>query len=80
MVVAWVITLPMAGLVGAATWWIGDVAGGGLAGALAMVAVLVAASALMYVRSRRQPVNADNVNDDWPEPAAVLSPGVPVAV
>jgi inorganic phosphate transporter, PiT family len=80
MVVAWVITLPMAGLVGASTWWIGDVAGGGLAGALAMVVVLVAASALMFFRSRRQPVNADNVNDDWPEPSAVLAPVGPVAV
>jgi PiT family inorganic phosphate transporter len=80
MVAAWVITLPMAGLVGAVTWWIGDLAGGGLTGALAMVAVLVTASALMFVRSRRQPVNADNVNDDWPEPAAVLTPVEPIAV
>jgi PiT family inorganic phosphate transporter len=80
MVVAWVITLPMAGLVGAATWWIGDLAGGGLPGAVAMVVALVAASALMFVRSRRQPVNADNVNDDWPEPAAVLAPVEPIAV
>jgi inorganic phosphate transporter, PiT family len=80
MVVAWVITLPMAGLVGAATWWIGDIAGGGLTGAVAMVAVLILASALMFVRSQRQPVNAHNVNDDWPEPSAVLAPGEPVAV
>jgi inorganic phosphate transporter, PiT family len=80
MVVAWVITLPMAGVVGAATWWIGDVAGGGLSGAVAMVAVLLLASALMYVRARRQPVNSDNVNDDWPEPSSVLAPGEPVPV
>jgi PiT family inorganic phosphate transporter len=80
MVVAWVITLPMAGLVGAATWWIGDLAGGGLAGALVMVVVLVAASALMFLRSRRQPVNADNVNEDWPEPVAVLAPVDAMAV
>jgi inorganic phosphate transporter, PiT family len=80
MVVAWVITLPMAGLVGAATWWIGDLAGGGLSGAVAMVVVLVAASALMFLRSRRQPVNADNVNEDWPEPAAVLAPVDAMAV
>jgi PiT family inorganic phosphate transporter len=80
MVVAWVITLPMAGLVGAATWWIGHLAGGGLAGALAMVVVLVAASALMFLRSRRRPVNADNVNEDWPEPAAVLAPVDAMAV
>ena len=80
MVVAWVITLPMAGLVGAATWWIGDVAGGGLTGATAMVVVLLIASALMYLRARRQPVNSANVNDDWPEPTSVLAPGEPVAV
>ena len=29
MVVAWFITLPMAALVGAAMWWIGNVVGGG---------------------------------------------------
>jgi PiT family inorganic phosphate transporter len=80
MVVAWVITLPMAGLVGAACWWIGDVAGGGLTGAAAMVVVLLVASALMFVRSRREPINSDNVNDDWPEPSSVLAPGEPVAV
>jgi hypothetical protein len=40
----------------------------------------VAASALMFLRSRRQPVNADNVNEDWPEPAAVLAPVDAMAV
>ena len=39
--------------------------GGGLAGALVMVAILVVASGLMYARSRRHPITADNVNDDW---------------
>jgi PiT family inorganic phosphate transporter len=79
MVVAWVITLPMAGLVGAVTWWIGDVSGGGLTGALVMVAVLLVASGLMFVRSRREPVTAHNVNDDWPEPSSVLAPTDKVA-
>ncbi|WP_151084578.1 inorganic phosphate transporter [Nocardioides cynanchi] len=80
MAVAWAITLPMAGLVGAATWWIGHAAGGGLAGALLMVAVLLVAAGLMYVRARRRPVNADNVNDDWEDPSAVLAPVEPIAV
>ena len=79
MAVAWFITLPMAALVGAATWEIGDVTGGGLAGALVMVAILVVASGLMYARSRRHPVTADNVNDDWEDPSAVLAPSEPVA-
>jgi inorganic phosphate transporter, PiT family len=79
MVVAWVITLPMAALVGATTWWIGHAAGGGLTGALAMVTVLVLVCGLMFLRAQRQPVTAHNVNDDWPEPSSVLLPKSPVA-
>ena len=79
MAVAWFITLPMAALVGAATWEIGDTTGGGLAGALVMVAILVVASGLMYARSRRHPITADNVNDDWDGPPTVLEPSEPVA-
>ena len=79
MVVAWLITLPMAALVGAVMWWIGDLTGGGLAGALVIVVILVVASGLMYVRSRRHPVTADNVNDEWEDPSAVLAPSEPVA-
>jgi PiT family inorganic phosphate transporter len=79
MVVAWVITLPMAGVVGAATWWIGHVVGGGLAGALVMVAILVVASGALWARARRRPITAHNVNDDWEDPAAVLAPAQPVA-
>jgi hypothetical protein len=45
-----------------------------------MVVVLLVASALMFVRSRREPINSANVNDDWPEPSSVLAPGEPVAV
>ena len=79
MAVAWFITLPMAALVGAATWEIGNAVGGGLVGAIVMVAILVVASGLMYVRSRRNPVTAENVNDDWEDPSSVLEPSDPVA-
>jgi inorganic phosphate transporter, PiT family len=65
MVVAWVITLPMAGLVGAATWWIGDVVGGGLVGACLIVALLVAASSYIFFRARHPPVTSGNVNEEW---------------
>jgi PiT family inorganic phosphate transporter len=65
MVVAWVITLPMAGLVGALTWWIGDVVGGGLPGAVLIVVILVAAASFIFFRAHHQPVTSDNVNDEW---------------
>jgi PiT family inorganic phosphate transporter len=79
MAVAWFITLPMAALVGAATWELGNAVGGGLVGALVMVTILVVAAGFMYARSRRHPVTADNVNDAWEDPSAVLEPSDPVA-
>jgi PiT family inorganic phosphate transporter len=79
MAVAWFITLPMAALVGAATWALGNAVGGGLLGALVMVALLVVAAGFMYARSRRHPITAENVNDAWEDPAAVLAPSETVA-
>jgi PiT family inorganic phosphate transporter len=79
MAVAWFITLPSAALVGAATWEMGNLTGGDLAAALVMVALLLAASGLMYARSRRHPITAENVNDDWEDPSSVLAPAEPVA-
>jgi PiT family inorganic phosphate transporter len=64
MVIAWVITLPAAALVGAAMWWIGDLVGGALGGILMFVLLVVVATA-MYLRSRRSSVGAHNVNDEW---------------
>ncbi|AEV82987.1 inorganic phosphate transporter [Actinoplanes sp. SE50] len=69
MVAAWSITLPAAALVGAVMWWLGDLVGG-LGGALLIFAVLVALSVFMYLRSRREPVDQHNVNDEWDTPAA----------
>ncbi len=73
MVLAWMITFPMAAVVGAITWWIGDLVGG-LAGAFAVFAILVGLSAVMYVRSRRAPVDHNNVNDDWDGASAASTP------
>jgi inorganic phosphate transporter, PiT family len=69
MVVAWVITMPMAGLVGAAMWWVGDTIGG-VAGALVMVAILVALSFYLWLRSRLAPINPENVNSAWDDQPA----------
>jgi inorganic phosphate transporter, PiT family len=64
MVAAWLITLPAAGLVGAVMWWIGHLVGG-VAGAIVIFAVLIAAAAAVYARSRRAPVDHTNVNAEW---------------
>jgi PiT family inorganic phosphate transporter len=73
MVAAWVITLPMAGLVGAAMWWIGDTIGG-VGGALVMVGILIALSFYMWLRSRLAPINHDNVNNAWDDELAAETP------
>ena len=68
MVLAWLITLPAAGIVGALMWWAGHLIGG-LAGALVVFLVLIASATAMWLRSRRIPVGEHNVNDDWVPPA-----------
>jgi PiT family inorganic phosphate transporter len=59
MVIAWVLTLPAAAVVGALA---GELASQGTAGTVivALVAVIIAGG--IYLASRRNPVNADNVN------------------
>ncbi len=66
MVIAWLITLPSAGIAGAVTWFIGHSVGG-LLGALLVFAILIALSGVMFVYSRRNRVDHRNVNDDWVE-------------
>ncbi|ALD11838.1 inorganic phosphate transporter [Clavibacter capsici] len=69
MVVAWIITLPAAALVGAVMWWLGHLVGGA-AGGIAMTLVLVAVAITVYVRSRKDDVGAHNVNDEWSDDTA----------
>ena len=75
MILAWMITLPAAGVVGAAMWWIGHLVGG-VAGAVTVFVLLIAASAGMWWRSRRIPVDHQNVNDDW---STTTPPAAPAA-
>ncbi|GAA3395168.1 inorganic phosphate transporter [Cryptosporangium minutisporangium] len=65
MVTAWLITIPSAATVGALLWFIADLLGGGLLGAVVVFGLLCAAAGAMYLRSRLAPVNAGNVNDEW---------------
>ncbi|HEY0227733.1 MAG TPA: anion permease [Mycobacterium sp.] len=64
MAVAWLVTLPLAGLVGAVTYYIVHLIGG-YPGAIIGFLLLVAVSAVIYVRSRKNKVDQNNVNDDW---------------
>lgn len=64
MAIAWVVTLPAAGLVGALCWALAHFIGG-WQGILVVFAILVAASAWMWLHSRKQAVTADNVTEEW---------------
>ena len=64
MVLAWLITLPMAGIVGAVMWVFGHLIGG-LPGAVAVFLVLTMTATWMFLQSRKSPVDHRNVNDDW---------------
>ncbi|OBG95631.1 inorganic phosphate transporter [Mycobacterium sp. E3251] len=64
MGVAWLVTLPLAGLVGAVTYWIVHYVGG-YPGAIVGFALLIAVSATIYIRSRKVKVDHKNVNAEW---------------
>ncbi len=65
MVAAWLITLPSAAVVGAIMWYLGHVVGGGVTGAVVVFVVLVAFAVFMFLRSRINPVDHNNVNEEW---------------
>jgi inorganic phosphate transporter, PiT family len=63
MAVAWLVTLPAAGLVGALAWKGADLIGG-QSGVIVVFLVAAAGAGAIYLASRRAPVNSSNVNDD----------------
>ncbi|MFJ5921082.1 anion permease [Kitasatospora sp. NPDC092948] len=73
MVVAWLLTLPAAALVGALAYWVA--AGiGGTAGVVVIFVALILASVAFFAASRYPAVTPENVNAAWtgsvaPEPA-----------
>ena len=60
MLFAWLLTLPCAGLVGGAAALL---AGGGIAGVIALLALLVVACLVIYAISRRNKISHHNVTD-----------------
>jgi PiT family inorganic phosphate transporter len=77
MVIAWVLTLPAAAVVGAVA---GEVAGEGLVGTVLVALVALVVAIGIYLASRRRPVTASNVNDVPASvtPASPASPAVAV--
>jgi PiT family inorganic phosphate transporter len=65
MGIAWLITMPCAGVVGAVCWFIAHALGGGYLGVTVVAALLIAAASFMFIRSRRTAITPDNVNDEW---------------
>jgi PiT family inorganic phosphate transporter len=78
MVAGWLLTLPAAAVVGAVVWYIGHAFGtsgsGSVTGSLVEFAILIALAGYIYLRSRRQPVDAQNVNAEWDDGVAVSQP------
>lgn len=65
MFIAWAITVPAAAIVGAVCLWIDSAFGAGMLGAYVVFGLLVVASTVIFLLSRRKPVDHSNVNDDW---------------
>jgi PiT family inorganic phosphate transporter len=73
MVAAWLITLPSAAVVGALMWYIAHLLGG-VVGGIAVFLLLCVAAAGLWLRSRVEPIHADNVNDKWSEQTPTRTP------
>jgi PiT family inorganic phosphate transporter len=69
MATAWVFTLPSAALVGAGAYALAHVIGG-TTGVIVDLLILVAVAAGIYLRSRGNKVDHNNVNDEWTGSAA----------
>jgi PiT family inorganic phosphate transporter len=77
MATAWIFTLPSAGIVGAAAYYLAHSIGGST-GVVIDIVILIAIAGFIYWRSRGSKVDPNNVNDEWtgsvapsePEPAA----------
>lgn len=78
MAAAWLITLPSAAVVGAICWALAHLIGG-LAGVLVVFAALIAFAIFMYIRSRKEPVDAANVTAEWDENSDAAVAEIPAA-
>jgi PiT family inorganic phosphate transporter len=78
MGIAWLITLPLSGSVGALCWWLGHLIGD-LAGGLSVFGLVVAAAVYMFLHSRRNKVGQHNVTAEWEDEEVTGEIGIPAA-
>ncbi len=64
MAIAWCITLPAAALIGGSMFLLGHYLGE-LPGTILIFAILLGLSGYMYWHAQKEPVDANNVNDEW---------------
>src|SRR5262245_12824436 len=64
MMIAWLVTLPAAGLVGGLAYLLVHLIGG-LPGVLAAIVLLFAAAIPIWLKARKPPIDHTNVNLDW---------------
>ena len=64
MVVAWLMTLPLAGLTGAACWFLANLIGG-ITGVLVVFGLLATTCLFMFLRSRINRIDTSNVTAEW---------------
>ena len=76
MALAWLTTLPAAGLAGAVTWWIGNSLGP-LSGPLVVMVLLAAGAGGMFYQSRHHAVTHHNVDEVWEGAPKVRKTQVP---
>ncbi|RLV49411.1 anion permease [Nocardioides mangrovicus] len=79
MVVAWLLTLPSAAVVGAVTYGVAHLIGGAAGVGVVFVGMLALAGFMAY-RARATLVNADNVNEEWEGGVAPASASVHAGV
>ena len=77
MAIAWVITMPSAGLLGAGA---SAVAGQGTGGVIAVAFIGLGLALVIYLLSRRKPITAANVNAEVPVPVKPPPPPVQPAI
>ena len=78
MVYGWLLTLPAAGITGAAAYALANTIGG-TGGVLVDLALLIVVAGLIYHRSRAAQVNAANVNEEWGGSVAPATPSTVTA-
>ena len=78
LVTGWAFTLPMSGLVGAGSYALAN-AIGGTAGVVVDGVLLLAVIAAIYLRSRTNKVNHQNVNEEWVGTVVPAASSEPIA-